>query len=62
MSRSVKVPYVALSTRLTPSAYSNAVSLWCEKIGLDLLLSEKSDGSVYTKPFSSPSKNENCQK
>ena len=46
----------------TPSAYSNAVILWWENVGFDWLLALKSDGSVYTKPDSSPSKNVNCQK
>ena len=59
MSRSVKL---YLSILLTPSAYSKQVSLWCEKLGIDLLFSEKSTGSVYTFLLSSPSKIENCQK
>ena len=50
------------SNELTPSAYSNAVILWCENVGFDWLFALKSDGSVYTKPASSPSKNVNCQK
>ena len=60
MSKSGKS--LKLSSLLTPSAYSNAVILWCENVGLDWLLALKSDGSVYTKPASSPSKNVNCQK
>ena len=60
MSKSVKS--LKLSSLVTPSAYSKAVNLWWENVGLDLLLTLKSDGSVYTKPPSSPSKNVNCQK
>ena len=47
---------------LTPSAYSKQVSLWWENVGTDLLFTEKSLGSVYTNPVSSPSKKVNCQK
>ena len=49
------------SSVLTPSAYSNAVILWWENVGFDWLLALKSDGSVYTRHASSPSKNVNCQ-
>ena len=59
MSKSVKS--LKLSRVFTPSAYSNAVILWCEKVGFDWLFALKSDGSVYTKPASSPSKKVNCQ-
>ena len=60
MSKSVKS--LKLSRVFTPSAYSKAVILWWENVGFDWLLALKSDGSVYTKPDSSPSKNVNCQK
>ena len=60
MSRSVNP--LKLSSVLTPSAYSNAVSLWCENVGFDWLVVLKSVGSVYTVPLSSPSKIVNCQK
>ena len=60
MSKSVKS--LKLSSLFTPSAYSKAVILSCENVGFDWLFALKSDGSVYTKPASSPSKNVNCQK
>ena len=43
MSRSVRSYDVTL---FTPSAYSKQVSLWCENVGVDWLLFEKSEGSV----------------
>ena len=60
MSKSVRS--LKLSSVFTPSAYSNAVILWWENVGFDWLFTLKSDGSVYTNPASSPSKNVNCQK
>ena len=44
MSKSVKS--LKLSRVFTPSAYSNAVILWWEKVGFDWLFALKSDGSV----------------
>ena len=46
----------------TPSAYSKQVNLWWENVGFAWLVVEKSESSVYTRPVSRPSKNENCQK
>ena len=60
MSKSVKS--LNCSNGFTPSAYSKAVILWWENVGFDWLFALKSDGSVYTRPASSPSKNVNCQK
>ena len=43
-------------------ALLDSIIIECEKLGVDLLFAEKSIGSVYTKPVSSPSNIENCQK
>ena len=59
MPKSVKLNR---SSMFTPSAYSKHVSLWCENVGLERLVTLKSELSVNTKPDSSPSKIENCQK